>query len=308
MTAVDVTGLDVTPGVGRLEYDVVDVFTPTAFAGNALAVVYGAHDLPTTALQSLAREFNLSETVFATPTPHATDTDYRVRIFTPVTELPFAGHPSVGAAWALARRGLVAGPELVQGCAAGLVPVRLGAGEGEVTWVGGTDPRVAHDIDPDGPLAATGLGTEDLVGLSTLVAGAGLDFGYLMVRPGAVAKAMPDLRLLRSLRSQSARLAGVSVVGWHDGTARVRVFTDDIGAAEDPATGSAALGLAVVLVAHGLLDADGTSTFTVRQGVEMGRPSTLHCEVSATAGRATACRVGGEVVAVASGTVRVPVG
>ena len=315
MSAVDPTSADVTPtelaalaALAELEYDVVDVFTPTPFAGNALAVVYGAHDLPTSALQSLAREFNLSETVFATPTPHDADTDYRVRIFTPLTELPFAGHPSVGAAWALARRGLVAGPALVQGCAAGLVPVQLGQGAGEVTWVGGTDPRVAHEIEPDGPLAATGLVAEDLVGLPTLVAGAGLDFGYLVVRPGAVAKAMPDLRLLRSLRSQSARLAGVSVVGWHDGTARVRVFTDDIGAAEDPATGSAALGLAVVLVAHGLLAGDGTSTFTVRQGVEMGRPSTLHGEVTAAGGRAVACRVGGEVVPIASGTVRVPPG
>lgn len=307
-TAADPTGADATLAVAGLEYDVVDVFTPTPFAGNALAVVYGAHDLPTSALQSLAREFNLSETVFATPTPDSTDTDYRVRIFTPMTELPFAGHPSVGAAWALARRGLVAGRALVQGCTAGLVPVQLGVGAGEVTWVGGTDPRVAHEIDPDGPLAATGLGAEDLVGLPTLVAGAGLDFGYLMVRPGAVAKAMPDLRLLRSLRTHSAGLAGVSVVGWHDGTARVRVFTDDIGAAEDPATGSAALGLGVVLVTHGLLDGDATSTFTVRQGVEMGRPSTLHGEVTAAGGRAVSCRVGGEVVAIATGTVRVPPG
>lgn len=295
-----------TPVDARLEYDVVDVFTDTPFAGNGLAVVYGAHELSTSARQAVAREFNLSETAFATPTPDDPDADYLLRIHTPLTELPFAGHPSIGSAWALARRGLVTGPALVQRCTAGLVGVRLGADPAEPAWVGGVAPRVRLELDPAGPLQAVGLAAGDLVGLPTLVAGAGLDFAYLMVRPGAVARALPDLRLLRSLRAQAPQLGGVSLVGWHDGTARVRVFTDDIGAAEDPATGSAALGLSVVLVAHGLLAADGDSSCTVRQGIEMGRPSTLFCEVTARAGAATAARVGGHVVDVASGTLRVP--
>lgn len=296
----------------RLEYDVVDVFTDVPFAGNPLAVVHGSDGLPDAALQAIAREFDLSETAFPT-VPGATSgaissggTEYAIRIFTPRTELPFAGHPSIGTAWTLVRRGLLRGPDVVQHCGAGPVGVRVGEGPDDVTWLTGARPRVRTRLDPDEPLAAVGLSTTDLVGLPTVLAGTGLDFCYLMVRPGAVARAVPDARLLRRLRSLGPDLGGVSVVGWHDGAARVRVFTDDIGSLEDPATGSAALGLSVALVDHGLLAADGESRYTVRQGLELGRPSTLHCAVEASAGAATACRVGGQVVPVATGTIRAP--
>ncbi len=291
----------------QLDYDVVDVFTDTPFTGNALAVVLGAGHLPTGALQALAREFNLSETVFATlASKGAGGEDYAVRIFTPSTELPFAGHPSVGAAWALARRGLVSGTSLRQRCAAGLVTLELGDGSTDPVWLTGTAPRLGADVDPTAWLEGVGLAPADLVGLPALVAGAGLDFGYLVVRPDAVARARPDLRSLGSLQTQHPGLGGVVVVGWQQGAAHVRVFADDIGVVEDPATGSAALGLSVVLVAHGLLAAEGPSAYTVRQGAELGRPSTLHCRVEARAGRAVRCQVGGHVVAVASGRIRVP--
>jgi trans-2,3-dihydro-3-hydroxyanthranilate isomerase len=293
-----------------LDYDVVDVFAGRAFEGNPLAVVHGSQGLDDAALQALAREFNLSETVFPTrvaaPAVDADGDRFGMRIFTPTTELPFAGHPSIGAAWALRARGLATGPRVRLDAPAGAVRVVLGERAGDLTWLTGLAPHLGGELESAGVLAAVGLGEHDLVGLETHVAGCGLDFCYLFVRPGAIARAVPDLQGLRRLRWQGTRLGGVAVVGWHGDTARVRVFTDDIGSAEDPATGSAALGLAVAAVRAGLVAADGESRFTVTQGIELGRPSTLHCVVEADAGVARVARVGGGVVARAAGRVRRP--
>ncbi len=107
-----------------LTYDVVDVFTDRAYAGNPLAVVHGGVGLSTAQMQLIAGEFNLSETVFPLP-PTTPDADYRLRIFTPCLELPFAGHPSVGAAWVLAQDGLIGPGDVVQECGAGLLPVHV---------------------------------------------------------------------------------------------------------------------------------------------------------------------------------------
>jgi trans-2,3-dihydro-3-hydroxyanthranilate isomerase len=293
----------------ELDFDVVDVFTTTAFAGNGLAVVYGAESLRTHQLQSIAREFNLSETGFPLRVgAHGDgegDADYVLRIFTPETELPFAGHPSVGSAWALCRRELLTPGRLRQQCGAGLVELTV-AGPDEAVWLTGRPPWVGDEIDPTPALTAVGLTLGDQVGVAPVIAGAGLDFYYLFVRPGSIARAVPDLQQLRQLRAHGSALGGVAIVGWHDGTARVRVFTDDIGATEDPATGSAALGLGAVLVDAGLLAPEGTSTFTIRQGIELGRPSTLHGEVEARSGVPVTCRVGGHVVPVAHGAIAVP--
>lgn len=126
-----------------LAYEVVDVFTDRPFAGNPLAVVLDADDLSTPQLQAIAREFNLSETAF--PLKATPGSTYRVRIFTPATEIPFAGHPSVGTASVLHRLGRIdAGPNL-QDCGAGLLPVDV-AVEG-VTLTGGA-PVVGDPLDP----------------------------------------------------------------------------------------------------------------------------------------------------------------
>ncbi len=293
-----------------LRYDVVDVFTDVPFAGNPLAVVHGSGGLPDAALQAITREFNLSETAFPTVAPGATG-EYAIRIFTPGGELPFAGHPSIGTAFTLVQQRQLRGPDLVQHCGAGPVKVVVG-GADDATWLTGAAPTVSGPLAPDDALAAVNLTARDLAGPPTVVAGTGLDFCYLLVRPDAVARAVPDATLLRRLRSLVPGLGGVSVVSWDDGTggsggtAQVRVFTDDVSGLEDPATGSAALGLSAALVAHGLLAADGESRYTVRQGALMGRPSTLHCVAVADGGRALSCRVGGQVVPVASGTLLVP--
>lgn len=291
-----------------LEYDVLDVFADKAFAGNPLAVVHGAEGLTTAQLQAVAREFNLSETAFPVlPAEQdaADGVDYRVRIFTPLTELPFAGHPSIGTAWLLAQRGELAPGRVVQRSRGGDAALDVASDGGPVT-LHGLAPHVGAVLDDDVVLPAVGLGRGDLVGLPTVRAGAGLDFAFVTVRPGSTARAHPKVDLLRAMRVSGAAIGGVVVVGWHEGLTRVRVFAHDIGVAEDPATGSAALGLGAVLVHHELLPGDGESDFEVSQGVEVGRPSRLLCHVTARGGVAVATSVSGAVVPVATGTMRVP--
>ena len=282
-----------------LGYEVVDVFTGTAFEGNPLAVVLDADDLSTGQLQALAREFHLSETSF----PMAADAegaDYRLRIFTPETELPFAGHPSVGAAEVLRRRGRIGDGRVVQSCGAGLLPLEV-AGD-EVTLTGGT-PSYGPVLDAAPLLAAAGLAPEDLAG-EVRNASCGLGFTVLPVRAEALARVALDVPAVRALGLADGPFGGLSVVAWDGTAARSRVFAFEAGVAEDPATGSAALALGAWLVATGALPDGGA--YDVVQGVEMGRPSLLSCTVSASGGEPVAATVRGQVVPVASGTIRVP--
>ena len=279
-----------------LEYEVVDVFTTVPFTGNPLAVVFGADDLPGTALQAIAREFALSETAF--PMAATTGADYRLRIFTPEVELPFAGHPSIGTAWVLAQRGELAPGAVVQSCGAGELDLQVAPDGGPVTLTGGT-PTVGPPSGPEPLLRAVGLGPRDLIGVEPRSCGTGLEFGYLMVRPGAVARCAPDSAALRALGT-----AGVSVFAWDGETAHARVFAGGVGVPEDPATGSAALGLGAYLVATGLLTDGGP--YVVEQGAELGRPSRLDCTVQAVDGVPVAVSVTGSVVPVAVGRMRRP--
>ncbi|MEJ8278431.1 PhzF family phenazine biosynthesis protein [Pseudonocardia spirodelae] len=295
------------PDPEPLRYDVVDVFTDRSYAGNPLAVVHGAEALSTARMQAIAREFNLSETTF--PLPPTGDgeggADYRVRIFTPLAELPFAGHPSVGTAWVLARDGVIGHGERVQECGAGLLPVRVDATGARVQ--GGT-PSVGGELDAVRLAAAVGLGPDDVDGAAVPgVAGAGTDFAVLLVTAGAVARAVPDPgALVAAVEGSGATGLLVAAV---DGTAErvhARMFGIGIGVPEDPATGSAAVALGVFLADRGLVSDDGEHAFVVTQGVEMGRPSTLYAGVRTAGGRAVGTWVGGTVVAVASGSLTPP--
>ncbi len=286
-----------------LAYEIVDVFTDRPFAGNPLAVVFGAQALAGEQMQALAREFNLSETVFVLPPSDAgpDGATYRARIFTPGRELPFAGHPSVGAAVTAIRRGLAGVGRVVQECGAGLLPIEVTA-EGRGTLTGGT-PTVGPELDPAPLLGLVGLSDDDFAGPAPRVAGCGLEFPYLSVRPEAVARAAADTAAARRLA-----VPEISVFAWDPAArlAHARVFCPGVAVPEDPATGSAALGLGVWLVAGGLLAGDGTSAYTVRQGVEMHRPSVLDCTVTAAGGVATTATVSGHVVPVARGEIAVP--
>jgi trans-2,3-dihydro-3-hydroxyanthranilate isomerase len=283
--------------MSHLSYEIVDVFTDRPFTGNPLAVVFDADTLDRDQMQALAREFHLSETVFVLP-PTVDGATYRARIFTPEEELPFAGHPSVGAAVTQMRRGLYGPGVVLQECGAGVLPIDVEA-SGRATLTGGT-PWVGPPLDPLPLLQALGLTEHDYLGPPPRVASCGLDFPYLHVRPEAVARAAPS--------PLAAGFDMLCVFAWDplNRTSHARVFAPGSGVPEDPATGSAALGFGVWLVASGLLPGNQESSYVVRQGVELHRPSILECAVSALDGDAVRVTVCGSVVQVASGQITVP--
>jgi trans-2,3-dihydro-3-hydroxyanthranilate isomerase len=290
----------------RLAYDVVDVFCDRSFTGNPLAVVHGADGLSGGQLQALAREFNLSETTFPVPRDPA---GYDVRIFTPADEIPFAGHPTIGTAWLLRRRGELTAGDVVQQCGAGPVDVTVTDEGAQLT----TRPRFVTDpsdpSDASALAAGVGLGPQDVVGGSR-VASCGLGWTYLRVRPDAVVRARPGAGLavpavgadpMGGLCVFAVEAAAGGALSVH-----TRVFSPDDGIVEDPATGSAAVALGAVLVADGLADPDGSTAYEIAQGAEIGRPSVLSAGVDASGGAALRVRVGGGVAHTASGTIEVP--
>ncbi|WP_446218166.1 PhzF family phenazine biosynthesis protein [Micromonospora sp. IBHARD004] len=285
--------------MSTLAYEIVDVFTDRPFAGNPLAVVFGAEGLAAEQMQALALEFNLSETVFVLP-PTQVGATYRARIFTPAEELPFAGHPSVGAAVTASRRGMFDVGRVTQECGAGVLPIEVTATGATLT---GGSPTLGPELDPEPLLEMAGLTAADHAGPPPRVAGCGLEFPYLPVRPDAVARAR-----VNAAAAKRYGVEHVSVFSWDPDTqtAHARVFVPGLGVPEDPATGSAALGLGVWLVATGLLPGEGRSEYAVRQGVEIHRPSALACTVTAAGGVAVGATVAGQVMPVARGEIAVP--
>jgi trans-2,3-dihydro-3-hydroxyanthranilate isomerase len=279
-----------------LSYEVVDVFTDRPFTGNPLAVVFGAESLATEQLQTITREFNLSETIFVMP-PTVPEATYRTRIFTPAHELPFAGHPSVGAAVTQLRRGLIKAGNVVMECPAGLLRIHVDdAGRATVT---GATPTLGEALDPDDLLAAVGLTGGDYRGPAPRWAGCGVEFPFLHVTAEAVARAViPPAQIVDT----------IAVFAWDAERleSHTRVMSPGHGVPEDPATGAAALAFGVWLVASGLLPGDGLTKYTVRQGLEIHRPSTLECAVTAVGGKAVQATVTGHVVPIASGEIAIP--
>jgi trans-2,3-dihydro-3-hydroxyanthranilate isomerase len=297
----------------RLRYDIVDVFTDRPFAGNQLAVVHGADGLSTDQCQALASEFSYSESTFPSSTVKE-GREYSTRIFTPEREIPFAGHPTLGTASVLRAQGLLTETDCVQVCGAGRIGVRFDGEEIELSatprdLVGPLDQDLAEDL-----LAVVGLSPSDLAG-EVWMAGCGLTFVHLPVTDGAVARAVASGRPFGDLGDRLSAVGPVEdlldAINVHAVTGNAphldvhsRVFVPGVGVAEDPATGSAAAGLGMTLVASGRLPEGGR--YDIRQGVEMGRPSLLHGRVEASGGRATVCHVAGRVQAVASGEIAVP--
>lgn len=278
-----------------LAYQVLDVFTDRAYAGNPLAVVLDADDLSTAQMQAVAREFNLAETTFPLPPTDPATADYRVRIFTASQELPFAGHPSIGTAWLLAKLGRIGTGAVRQECGAGILPVEVTAAGATLT---GGAPTVGPELDPRPLLAAVGL---DRAAGSPRTCGTGLEWTFLPVAADAVEPLAPDWAALpRAISSM-----GLAVFSWDPSrrAAHLRALTDE--GWEDPATGSAALGLGVYLAAAGLVG-DGETAYRVSQGAEIGRPSTLDGTVTVAGGRAERVTVRGGVVPVAVGELTRP--
>jgi trans-2,3-dihydro-3-hydroxyanthranilate isomerase len=300
-----------------LRFDIVDVFTERPFAGNQLAVVHGAACLSQGQCLALAREFGFSETTFPVPVSPAS---YFTRIFTPGGQIPFAGHPTLGTAWVLRTHGHLSATQVTQACGVGDIGVTFledGAGPGEVELsapardlAGPLTTALAEDL-----LADVGLAADDLDG-DVYVAGTGIDFVYLPVRASAVSRAREPRRPLSGFAAQAGlrlqdRLEGVSVysAGPSDApsadlSVHARVFVPDLAVPEDPATGSAAAGMGQVLAATGRVPRDGR--YTVSQGAELGRPSTLRGRLQYDGDRLRAVLVAGGVHPVARGEIQVP--
>lgn len=296
----------------------LDVFTDRAFAGNPLAVITEANGVPEARLARIAREFNLSETVFVYPPAEAAHTA-RVRIFTPAQELPFAGHPTVGTAVLLATlRGLdvSAGETLItleEGV--GLVPVRVRRGE-QATFAQLSVAKLPELIAAGpsrGELArALGITESDVAQVrpGPAVYSCGVPFLYVeLVDRRAVAGCRLDgsawEQLVKVHRLPEEVFVFAADPELPDSDFRARMFAPGISVPEDPATGSAVAALAGQLHARSRLY-DGTHAWRVEQGFEMGRPSILDLECDVTGGEIAAVRVGGNAVIVSRGELLLP--
>lgn len=286
----------------RLHYHRVDVFTDRAFGGNPLAVFTNGRGLGTETMQAIAKEFNLSETTFVVP-PDDPAHDWRVRIFTPGSELPMAGHPTVGTSFVLAREHLVRRDArettIVLEEGVGPVPVRIQFDGGEPSFAEMTQPLPAFGPvleDRAGCAAMLSLGESDLeADLPVQIVSCGVPFVYVPLRSlDAARRARPRVDLMERVAEEH----GIPPEGFvftreveHEGsTVHSRMFAPGLGITEDPATGAASGPLGCYLVTHGVFPA---GDIVSEQGVEMGRPSFVHIRIATEGERITAVRVGG---------------
>jgi trans-2,3-dihydro-3-hydroxyanthranilate isomerase len=299
----------------RYRFHTLDVFTDRRFDGNPLAVVLDADGIDGTRMQSIAREFNLSETVFVQTPAKPGPARRKVRIFTPYTELPFAGHPTVGTGFLLARLDLVgleaADPVLVLEENVGDVQVRVLYENGAPVATQMSVPRM-----PERGAAAPSRA--DLAALLSLEAAAlpgeaavwscGVPFLFVPVRDlDSIGKVKVRLDLWEPIMAKGgARGAFLYTSHTRSPEAQVhaRMFAPGLGVSEDPATGGAASALAGVLQAAD--PRDGPRRWRIEQGFEMGRPSLIDLEVDVAGGRIHAVRVGGRSVVVTEGWIDVP--
>lgn len=299
----------------RYRFHTLDVFTDRAFGGNPLAVVLDADGLATPRMQAIAREFNLSETVFVQRPAKPGSERKKIRIFTPYTELPFAGHPTVGTGYLLASAGLVtldaADPRLVLEESIGDVPVRVVLENGVPVSTQMSVPRMPEraSVAPSRKDLAAMLSLDDAgIPAEAAVWSCGVPFLFVPVRDlETIGKAKVRLDLWDKVMAQGgARGAFLYTMKTQTGDAQVhaRMFAPGLGVSEDPATGGAASALAGVL--HAAEPKDGSRRWRIEQGFEMGRPSIIDLEADAAAGRITAVRVGGRSVRVTEGEIDVP--
>ena len=296
----------------------VDVFTTVRFGGNPLAVVPDARNLSDEAMAAIAREFNYSETTFVLPPDDPANTA-RVRIFTPTSELPFAGHPNVGTGYVLGRMGAIfdrlAGDELRFEEKAGLVPVHLIRDQGEV--VGASIAAPQHlSLGPilDRATVAEAMGVpESAIDASAhepQYASVGLPFACVRISDLAMlGRALPNLAAFRAAQSAQGpdlefNLYAYTLTSTEPLTVRSRMFAPLDGVNEDPATGSAAAAFGGFL-GHLRPESDLNFALTIHQGIEMGRPSQIDVSVLKQAGTIERVEISGRCVDVMRGTIEV---
>ncbi len=280
--------------MAQFRYVVADVFTDKPLEGNQLAVFTDAREIPEELLQPLAREMNFSETVFVLPPEQGGHA--RIRIFTPATELRFAGHPTLGSAFVLAAP-LQLG-EIRLETLAGVIPVRLEREGARITfgWMEQLVPDVKAFPDEAALLAALRVDGSEL---PVEVYDNGMRFVYVALgSEDEVARVQPDFATLGDLLDGM----GVSIFGGSGTTWKTRMFAPGSGVAEDPATGSAAGPLALHLARHGRIEFG--DEIEISQGIEIGRPSTLFARVEGSSEQVEKVAVGGSAVTVARGEFR----
>ena len=277
-------------------YLVADVFTDTPLAGNPLAVFTDARGLAEDELQRLARELNLSESVFVLPAEaggHA-----RIRIFTPSIELRFAGHPTLGSAFVLG--GPLQVPEIRLETPMGIVPVALERDRERIVFgrMRQPVPTWQRFAEAEALLAALRVERSEL---PVEHYDNGAQFVYVaLASEEEVAALRPDPSAL----SDVPGLLGVSCFAGSGSRWKTRMFAPGAGVVEDPATGSAAGPLAVHLARHGRIGFG--DEIEISQGVEIGRPSTLYARADGSAEQLERVEVGGSAVTVARGEFRLP--
>jgi trans-2,3-dihydro-3-hydroxyanthranilate isomerase len=272
------------------DYLIADVFCQRSLEGNPVAVFTDGSGLSAEAMQATARELNLSETVFLLE-PEA-EADARARIFTPYTEMPFAGHPVLGTAFVLGERD--GGDQIRLETGAGLITINLRREGGRIVYGEMLQPIPTWSAFAGEQVLLSALGVSRAV-LPVEVYDNGPRHVYVALETeAAVAGLRPDLNALEQVGD-----VGVSCFAVNGTQVKTRMFAPALGVAEDPATGSAAGPLAVHLARHGVIPF-GTEV-EIAQGEEIGRPSQLRAMAEGVGDEITAVRVGGGAVIVARG-------
>lgn len=298
-------------------YVVLDVFTAARLEGNPLAVVLDAEGLDTTAMQKIAREFNLSETVFLLPPENAAHSA-ALRIFTPGEELPFAGHPTVGTTALLAeeRFGAIEAPMdsvVVVEEKVGVVRAAVRLEPGRPSFAEFDLPRKPHPVGRELPSKGA---IADALGLDSA------DIGFENHVPSAWEAGSP-YAFVPLAGLDSVRRIAFDLIAWkagfgkaapmklyvytretlfHDSAFHARMFGIGTGAVEDPATGAAAAAFSGAIVRFDA-PTEGSHRFRIEQGFEMGRPSLIDLTIEMARGELAAARIGGRVVRIAEGNL-----
>jgi len=298
--------------VSKLPFATYDVFTDTRFAGNPLAVVFEADALSDAQMQAIAREFNLSETIFVRQASIAQH-EASVRIFTPGKELPFAGHPTIGCAIALAEaRHAAAGPRdilLVLEERIGPVRCAVKIAEQGASFAEFTAPKLSETAGPDPSAAAAaralGLNASD-IGFDThtpALFSAGAPFAMIPVaNAAALARARPSSTETLSALGATEVFVYTRAEDAAPHSFCARMFAPEIGITEDPATGGAAAAFAGVIARFEDLP-DGWHALPILQGAEMGRPSLIGLEVNLQRGALAGARIAGKAVKISEGAL-----
>ena len=280
----------------------VDVFTERPFLGNPVAVLLGADDIDEAQMQRIAAWTNLSETTFVLR-PSAPEADYRLRIFTPDRELPFAGHPTVGSAHAILEAGVVVGPSFRQECGAGILSLTVeGDGAERRIFVRPPEATFVRDCSDLADAISASIGAQ----IVPEPAPAAMDNGpvWVFVRlesDSAVAGLEPDMSALTKL-SREHGLTGVAAFALLEGdgpSVHIRCFAPAFGVPEDPVTGSANGALPAYLARAGLLDRVGRE-YVATQGTELGRDGRVYVRVLDEQGRA---EIGGHALTIIDGQI-----